>query len=155
MEFSDAHDFDELSMINCSKKKFSLRKEMCVPHVETVVISRGPETLPSIGDLVNMRERFYTSSGANMSEQVLHHILHPEEDDDEVDEEHRHIVLDLGTQTLQRIIDQMKTLLKVPASEPSRDEAYNAGVPRYCEFIQGEKCHAPRVQTLEQILGGS
>lgn len=149
----DAHDFKDLA-IPRDAKRFSVRREMRVPNVEITPQRCGDaELMPKVKDLVNRKERYYQPP-MKISETVLHHILHPDDDEEEVDEEHKHIPLDLGTQTLQRIIDQMKTIMTIPHSEPTLQDAYNSGMPRYCEYLRGEGCHEPTVRTLEQILQG-
>ena len=153
MNLRTAQDFDNIAM-SLGDKKYSVRREMRVPHVDVTPQTLSSREMPKVKQLVDMKERYYQPS-SKMSEGMVHHILHPEDDDTSVDEEHKHIPLDLGTKTLQRIIDQMKTLMTIPHSEPTQADALAAGMPRYCNYLNGEKCHEPTHQTLEQILSGS
>jgi len=151
-EHTDAKDFKGVSA-SSSSRRFTVRKEHHVPHVPCTPQISNIDYVPPMFDLVNLRERFY--AGSKVSDEVLHHILHPEEDGENETDEQGHIPLDLGTKTLQRIIDQMKNIVSIPRSEPYQQEAFAAGLPRYCAYLQGERCHAPSVASLEQILAGN
>ena len=120
----------------------------CTPQITKV------DHAPPIKELIGLRGRYF--SGQGLSSELIHHVLH-ESDDVSTSSggsahHEAHIPLDLGTQTLQRIIDQLKTLMTLSRSDPSSSEAFNAGLPHYCQYLKGEKAKKPSFLSLEDIL---
>lgn len=134
--------------------EFSNEKEKRVPFVPCTPQITKVDHAPPIKELIGLRGRYF--SGQGLSSELIHHVLH-ESDDVSTSSggsahHEAHIPLDLGTQTLQRIIDQLKTLMTLSRSDPSSSEAFNAGLPHYCQYLKGEKAKKPSFLSLEDIL---
>ena len=134
--------------------EFSNENEKRVPFVPCTPQITKVDHVPPIKELIGLRGRYFAGQG--LSSELIHHVLHESDDASTSSAGHikheEHIPLDLGTQTLQRIIDQLKTLMTLSRSDPSASEAFNAGLPRYCQYLKGEKGNKPSFLSLEDIL---
>ena len=159
--WSKAHSTDKHIVISPSEfgpttgrhhESFSIGREFRVPHVIATERARVVE-MPPTAEVMNMESRFYSAPQKSTSSQArgsLDEILVDKEE-----EKIRDVDLDMGTESLARIVHQMKSLCKINKSDRVATGVYLRGFPDYCQYLRGEKSNDAEVVSLEQILGAS